>query len=57
METELLRALKTAITYLKTAYYDEQGIKDLQEVVKQAEKKSPLPLKSDTGGLSNEQKN
>lgn len=39
METELLRALKTAITYLKTAYYDEQSIKDLQEVVKCAEER------------------
>ena len=41
MEMELLRALKTAITYLKTDYYDEQGIKDLQEVVKRAEERGP----------------
>jgi hypothetical protein len=39
METELLKALKTAITYLKTGYYDEQGIKDLQETVKCAEER------------------
>lgn len=39
MEIELLRALKAAITYLKTAYYDEQSIKELQDVVKRAEER------------------
>ncbi len=41
MEIELLRALKAAITYLKTAYYDEQSIKELQDVVKRAEERGP----------------
>jgi len=36
---ELIVALKKAITYIQTAYYDEESVEELKAVVRRAEQK------------------